>query len=497
MRPLYSVAETRDLEENALRTLPGLQLMQRAARAALWQIRLAWPEVRQLLLVCGSGNNGGDGFLLAALGRDQGLETLVLEAGTRAASGDAARARSFAADCGLTFVQKPPDKIGPDCLLVDALLGTGFRGELRPDAAKWIDWMNAAPCPVVALDVPSGLNPDTGTAAGCVRADMTVTFITDKRGFYTRGAAEFTGKVQPVSLDLPASLFAAVQPKVQLLSWDKAQHVIKRPPDTHKNREGHTLITGGDRGMGGAVLLAAEAAMRAGAGLVSVASQPEHSLPILARRPEVMNHPVTSGLELRGLLGRYQYLVLGPGLGRSTWSEQLYQEVIQAGRARDDLHLVLDADALNILAAGGPRPNANWIMTPHPGEAARLLGTSVHAVQSDRFAAAEKLHAEFGATVVLKGAGSLVAGGSKGACEIYVCPYGNPGLATAGTGDLLAGVLGALLAQGMNCRDACITGVMAHSLAGDAAAEDVGQPGLLAGDLLLPLARLLGGRTDP
>ena len=503
MHQLYSVSEIRQLEALAVQVtnVTGFKLMELAASATLRHLLLAWPGVRQLLVVCGAGNNGGDGYLLAGQAREQGLQALAVEAGTRHPVGDAARARSFALGQGVTLVREAPDESlsMPGALVVDALLGIGFHGVLRPVAAGWIDWMNATPCPVVAVDVPSGLDADTGsTADKCVRAAMTVTYIGDKRGFHTRGASDFTGQVQLADLGLPGKVFEAVTSRVQLLSWEQRQHVLDRCADGNKGRFGHTLIVGGDQGMGGAVILAAEAALRAGSGLVSLASRPEHSLPLLCRRPEVMHHPIASGDDLRKLIGRYRSIVFGPGLGQSVWSEQLYHELVQATESRDDLQVVLDADALNLLAAGAPFPQADCIMTPHPGEAARLLGVDTREVQADRFSAARRLHERFGATIVLKGAGSLIACEALGEdCIVHVCPYGNPGMSTAGMGDLLAGLLGGLLAQGLSGRRAAIIGVLAHSAAADRVALELGHAGLVAGDLLLPVARLLGGVTQP
>jgi NAD(P)H-hydrate epimerase len=258
-----------------------------------------------------------------------------------------------------------------------------------------------------------------------------------------------------------------------------------RERNAHKGLFGHVLVIGGDTGMGGAVALAAEAAARTGAGLTGVATQPAHVAAILARRPEIMVTGVTSGQALEPLLARPSLLVVGPGLGHSAWSEQMLQQATLCG-----LPLVLDADGLNLLAAGRvvrePRRD-NWILTPHPAEAARLLGVTTADIQQDRSAAARALQQRYGGVIVLKGAGTLVCGpdGITGSCT-----GGNPGMASGGMGDVLAGIIGGLLAQGLTATDAASLGVCLHAEAADIAARQ-GERGLLASDLLAPLRSLV------
>lgn len=263
------------------------------------------------------------------------------------------------------------------------------------------------------------------------------------------------------------------------------QFLPPRERTAHKGMFGHVMIIGGDKGMGGAVAMAAEAAARTGAGLTSAATQPAHVAAILARRPEIMVTGVTSGQELEPLLTRPSLLVVGPGLGRSAWSEQMLQQATLCG-----LPMVLDADGLNMLAADRvvrePKRD-NWILTPHPAEAARLLGITTADIQQDRVAAVQSLQQRYGGVMVLKGAGTLICG-ADGA--VSICNGGNPGMASGGMGDVLSGIIGSLLAQGLNLLDAASLGVCLHAEAADIAAKQ-GERGLLASDLIAQLQPLV------
>ncbi|MET0356668.1 MAG: NAD(P)H-hydrate dehydratase, partial [Cellvibrio sp.] len=296
------------------------------------------------------------------------------------------------------------------------------------------------------------------------------------------------GEVVLSDLAIPADIYLKEEPVAEQLHLiDLLQYLPSREADAHKGDFGHVLVIGGDKGYGGAVIMAAEAAARAGAGLVSVATQPEHVSAILTRCPEVMVRGVVSGLELEALLARPTVIVIGPGLGRSPWSEQMLQQALKSG-----LPLVIDADALNILAEGRVMPNitprTNWLFTPHPGEAGRLLGIDTQAINADRFASLSSIQQKFGGAVILKGAGSLVLGESG---IIGVVTDGNPGMATGGMGDVLSGILGALIAQGLSVEEAAQLGATLHASAADLAAEKVGQRGLLATDIIPYVSKLL------
>lgn len=478
---LYTTAQVRALDQAAIGGgIPGIELMERAARAALEALRRRWPQARTLCVSCGPGNNGGDGFLLAALARAAGLQTRVV-ATTQASSGDAALARErFLREGGVLS----PGQEWPDAdVYVDALFGSGLNRAPGGDAARLIQTLNAQSRPVLAIDVPSGLDSDTGVAFDpCVRATATVCFVGWKRGLFTAQGADRCGERTLATLEVPGDVYADHVPDALLLT---PRALPPRPRDSHKGRYGHVLAIGGDLGAGGAIRMCGEAAARIGAGLVSVATREANVGPILTARPELMPHGVHVPRNLEPLLARAGVLALGPGLGRDDWGRGLWQAALDAGKPT-----VLDADGLNLLA-GQPRAlPATCVLTPHPGEAARLLATDIAAIQADRFAAARTLAQKYRAVVVLKGAGSLVAAPDG---PVAVCPWGNPGMASGGMGDVLTGVIAGLLAQGLSAWDAACLGVGLHARAGDLAVR-AGERGLLATDLFPYLRALVNGR---
>jgi NAD(P)H-hydrate epimerase len=371
-------------------------------------------------------------------------------------------------------------------LLVDALLGTGLSGEPRAEYRAVIDWINASALPVLALDLPSGLDADTGRVWGAaVRADLTIAFIAAKRGMLTGAGPDHCGLLGFADLELPGALHQKLEsePVLRLTSTLLPQWLPRRPRSAHKGMFGHLLIIGGNHGYGGAVSIAAEAALRAGAGLVTIATRGAHLSALLARRPEAMVRAVESGQDLEPLLALPTVILLGPGLGQDAWAEQMVQRVLGS-----DLPLVVDADGLNLLARRAtPVHRENWILTPHPGEAARLLGCDSREVEADRFAAVQQLAERHGGVALLKGAGTLVASAAVGG-GIALCAAGNPGMASGGMGDLLSGLIAALLAQQLSLVDAARAGVLLHAMAGDEAAGG-NERGLLATDLLAPLRR--------
>jgi NAD(P)H-hydrate epimerase len=484
---LYTAAQVRALDARAIEELgiPGYELMRRAAAAALASLRRRWPQARRIAVYCGPGNNGGDGFLLALLAREAGLSVEVFALTGASGSGDAARAREACGQGGVAVQRWEETSTLPVAdVHVDALYGTGLNRAPQTAAAQLIERINASGTPVLALDVPSGLNADTGECPGAaVRADLTVTFVAAKRGLHTGQAAARTGRVELATLGLPGSLWHASPPDACLL---EAASLPPRPRDAHKGSNGHVLAIGGEHGTAGAIRLCGEGALRGGAGLVSVATRPEHLVAFNAARPELMAHAVDGPQALEPLLARASVLAVGPGLGKGAWGHALWLTALDS-----PLPLVLDADGLNLLAAEPRRFGASRqvVLTPHPGEAARLLGGSVAEVERDRFAAARALAQRFGAVSVLKGAGSLVAHPDG---RLDVCPWGNPGMASGGMGDLLTGLIAALLAQGASAWEAACLGVGLHARAGDAAARS-GERGLIASDLLAPLRRLLNG----
>ena len=467
---VYTAAEVRQLDRTAIEShgIPGISLMRRAGRAAFDTLRQRWPECRAITVACGSGNNAGDGYIVAGLAVEAGIETQLLQVGDPARlKGDAATARDWAARVGVSAGDTGLEIAGD--VVVDALLGTGAGGELRPPYLAAIEAINAAGKPVLAIDLPSGISADSGATLGAaVRADVTITFIGEKLGLRTGAGVDHTGDVVFDGLGVPDEIHDDVA-GIPVLAPPRP---LQRPRSGHKNRFGHVLVIGGDRGMGGAVLLAGEAALRTGCGLVSILTRPEHRAPILARMPELMARGVSEGDDIRDLLDACTVVAAGPGLGREPWGEQLLDQALAAGKPT-----VIDADGLNLLATRDLRAPADSVMTPHPGEAARLLGSAV----TDRPTAARDISARFGNVVVLKGAGTLVA---EAGDLVGICTAGNPGLATAGSGDVLTGIIAGLLAQGYGIRSGAAAGVSLHAAAGDLAARRLAPQPIVASDII-------------
>lgn len=483
---LYDAEQSRAVDRCAIdeHGLPGPVLMARAARAAFGELLAREPAPARVQVLCGTGNNGGDGLLLAALARGRGLPVSVFLVGGEPKSDDAiaAAARARAAGCELQAFSG--NALVAEGVVVDAMLGTGIRGAARDEYQAAIEAVNALGLPVLALDVPSGLDADTGFAAGpAIRARWTVSFITGKRGLYTGDGPDHAGERLLHDLDVPAQAFAAAGEAVSILSLSEAARALPAlQPGAHKGYLGRCLLIGGDHGMGGAALLAAEAALRTGVGLLRVATREEHLAPLLARTPEAMAVRLRGRNDLAPLLDWATALVIGPGLGQGPWGEQLLRLCLAS-----DKPMLLDADALNLLAAMDLALPPQAVITPHPGEASRLLGTDTGAVQRDRFAAARALRDRGAAAVVLKGVGSLVCDAQGTA----LCVAGNPGMASGGMGDVLSGITGSLLAQGLSPSRAARLACVLHAQAGDRAAVSVGQRALLASDLTQQLPGLL------
>jgi len=481
---LYTVAQVRSFDRAAIDShgIAGYTLMQRAAGFAWQRLRERWPQARRIAVICGSGNNGGDGYVLARLAREARLEVEVVALAEPRADSDAARAHAdWIAAGGAVLTAEAP--VAAAEVYVDAIFGTGLVRPPHGAAQAWIERMNAADGRVLALDVPSGVDADSGHVPGvAVRAAETVSFVAHKRGLFSGAATDRCGAITLDALQIPPDVFAAARPDARLLSaQDIAARLPARGKNAHKGNFGHVLAIGGDRGYGGAIRLAGEAALRCGAGLVSVATRAEHVGAMNAARPELMARGVEGPQELEAMLERASVVAIGPGLGQRAWGHALWYAALASGKPA-----VIDADALNLLARDRPALPAHCVLTPHPGEAARLLGMDTAAIERDRFAAVRAIAARQGAVTVLKGAGSLVATPEG---ELAVCPWGNPGMASGGMGDVLTGTIASLLAQGLDPWNAACAGVAIHARAGDFAAR-AGQAGMLAGDLFAPLQRL-------
>jgi len=493
---LYRAEQVRALDRAAIQThgIPGIELMNRAGHAAYELLRARWPLSERLTVLAGLGNNGGDGYVIARLARADGLVVRVLQLGDLGrVGGDAALALAAYRDCGgaIEPFAGLPEGSG---VVIDALFGTGLD---RPVTGPWaaaIDAVNAAGAPVLAIDIPSGLHSDTGAVLGvAVRACATISFIGLKQGLFTGAGPEHCGCVHFSDLGVPALVYDAEPPAARRIDWvQESGRLRPRQRGAHKGDFGHVLVIAGAPGMSGAARLAGEAALRAGAGLVTVATHPDHAALLNLGRPELMVSAVGEPAALETLLARATVIAIGPGLGRGPWGRALWETVRDSGKP-----LVVDADALNLLAES-PAPNPAWVLTPHPGEAGRLLGCSTAQIGQDRFRAAQEIARRYGGLVVLKGAGTLIQG-QDGKAPPAVCTDGNPGMATAGAGDVLTGVIAALLGQRdalrLDPRQAACLGVCLHGAAGDRAARD-GERGLIAGDILAAL-RPVANQIDP
>ncbi|RMG54451.1 MAG: NAD(P)H-hydrate dehydratase [Gammaproteobacteria bacterium] len=474
---LYTASQTRELDRRAIEEagIPGWTLMQRAGRAA-WDLAVErWPDAQRLLVVCGPGNNGGDGYVVARLAREAGREVYLLQAGDPdRIRGEAAIARQAWLDAG--GHEHAPDAELPEAeLIIDALLGTGLERPLEGVFLDLVRAINAHPAPVLAVDIPSGLNADSGAVLGdAVQADATLSFIGRKRGLHTGPALDLCGVLAFDDLAVPDSVYRAVAPSARLLDGSELLRLGRRPRNSHKGDFGHLLIIGGQPGMPGAVLMAAHAALRCGSGRVTLATHPRHADLLPLALPEVMTHACSEPADLLPLLEQADVVLLGPGLGTGDWSRRLFDAALQFPGP-----MVIDADGLNLLAHSTRSPG-NWVLTPHPGEAARLLGIQSADIQNDRFEAAQRLCRLHAPVVVLKGAGSIVCSGDG---ALAVCPHGNPGMATAGMGDVLGGVIASLIGQGLAPDVAARAGVWLHALAGDTMAG-AHPRGLMATDLL-------------
>ena len=471
-------------------SIAGIVLMKRAGRAAFKYLLKQWPHTRRLVIVAGSGNNAGDAFIVAALAAQRGLSVAVLvlkplgdfesEAKVAAQFMQQEAANSIEIVESLVALEKFLTTDKPvSTVIVDGLLGLGIKGALKPKYADVIHWVNSASYPVLALDVPSGLHPDTGYVSDCaIKADYTISFIALKQGLFTANAAQYCGTVIPDNLQINTDFLTHFEADAFLLDDKHCSYRFpKRRNDMHKHDFAHVLVVGGDYAYGGAALLAAQASLRVGGNLCSLATRQEHVSAALARIPEVMSFGVSSGQELEPWLVKPDIFVLGPGLGQSPWSEQLLMQVINQEKTT-----VFDADALNLIATGrfSPSRKAQAVFTPHPGEAARLLNTTSADIQADRFGAIRQLQKNFGGVFILKGPGTLIFDGRT----MFVANVGNAYLATPGSGDVLSGIVGALLAHGLAPLEASALAVCLHGKAADLALERNGGLQLIASDIL-------------
>ncbi|HOX44798.1 MAG TPA: NAD(P)H-hydrate dehydratase [Myxococcota bacterium] len=493
--PVLSAAEMRAIDARTIEEigLPGPVLMELAGRACAEEVEALLPArgPARVAVVCGRGNNGGDGLVAARHLRHAGREVDVfLLARPEDLGGDALLNLQIFQRCGFSLRSLPDEpalegfSLEGYAVILDAVLGTGLSSPVGGHLARAIQAMRAARqagARLVAVDVPSGVSADTGQVLGlAAQADRTVTFGAPKRGHLLHPGAELSGEVVVADLGFPPGLL----PKGTGATWllddaDLAPYLTRRAPAAHKGDFGHLLVIAGSADKPGAAGLCCLAALRAGAGRVTLAAPPEVLARALLGPTEAMGQPAADVLGLRAACQGKDAVALGPGLGMAPEAA----EAVRLLAAELPQPLVVDADGLNHLVgqlelvrkAAGPR-----VLTPHPGEAARLLARTAADIQADRLGAARQLAAQAGAVVVLKGAHSVVADPDGTA---FLVPTGNPGMATAGSGDVLTGVLGALLGQGLGAAEAACVGAFLHGRAGDLAAAARGQRGLVAGDI--------------
>ncbi len=483
---LYRAEQVRAMDLYAINQLgiSGTILMERAGAAAFASLQSHWPQAKTIAVVCGTGNNGGDGFVVARLAAEAGLDVRVLMLGdSNHLQGDALAASQRLQSVDIDQVPFDCDLLSLCDVVVDAILGIGLQGPVEGGRSEAIEAINQTGIPVLALDIPSGLNADTGEVQGiAIKAAVTISFIGIKRGLYAGEAVDYCGEVIFNSLSVPESVYARQVAEAQLIRYDDYKSLLApRLRNAHKGHFGHVLVIGGEAGFTGAARMAGEAAARMGAGLVSIGTRASHAAGLNAGRPELMVHGLEEETIFHRLAERANVIAIGPGLGQGEWGKHMLNLAIESG-----LPLVVDADALNILSQA-PQQNPNWILTPHCGEASRMLGQSTQEIHRDRFSIVSSLQQTYGGIAILKGAGSLIAGPEG---PIALCLGGNPGMASGGMGDVLTGIIAGLLAQGIELQQAACLGVCLHAAAGDAAAKAAGERGLLATDLMSWIRRL-------
>ena len=494
---VYKVNQLQRYEADAAQAV-GLtlgQLMQKAGAAVFSQIRQHFPTARNFLIVCGKGNNGGDGYVVAKLAHQAGITVKVLVNGARETiKGEAKQALTLleAFPIDIDFYQQvnamsAEVKASTADVIVDCLFGIGFNGVLSSELQHLISELNQQLATRVSVDLPSGLNADLGTVSSvAVQAELTVTLIAYKQGLLTGQAANYVGNVQLETLGVNHALAQLTPTQCFRQNSANLPKLAPRSPSSHKGNIGMLLAVGGYHAYTGAICLASEAALRSGAALVSVCCHEKSRATLLARQPELMvvaNSAAT--LSEAANLSKVKAILLGPGLGKSTCSKELFNFVITLPQSK-----IVDADALSLLAEK-PIKNNHWILTPHPGEAAALLACSVADVEADRFAAVRKISQQYGGICVLKGAGTLVSNGDI----VWLNTSGNPGMASGGMGDVLSGIIGALSLQMADLFSAARLGVYIHGRAADIIAKKYGQVGILASDLYGEIQRLINTQS--
>ena len=528
---LYTSQDTKNFDSMAIKKFvkDGYDLMQTAGKGCFTKIFKLWPRIQKFVIFVGIGNNGGDGYVIAKIAAKHNLSVDVVQVG------DIKKISDTANQAYQDLLKKAPKNINfiklkdfedyndNDLVIVDALLGTGIKDKPKGDFEKAILLINKLKennkaHKVFSVDIPSGLNADTGYVIDnvAVKADATLTLICLKQGLFTGCAKEYSGNVFFYDLEVGLKLQGKITPKAYLLTENNLNKFVKlKKREQYKSKHdfGHVVILGGDYGMGGAALMAGMSALRAGAGLVTVATHPSNAELLFLNQPELMSFGVDFNLfsehfsdndasfesedRLAALLDSADVIVLGPGLGQGAFGKRLWG-FIKNYKARP---MVLDADALNWLA-NDPEKNDikrdNWVLTPHPGEASRLLNTDSASIQKDRYLAVSEINKQYNGVCVLKGSGTIIAKSSEVDNNIskFVCSYGNSGMGSPGMGDVLSGVIGALIANGLALDKAALVAVLAHAKAGDNQALEHGEKGMLATDLLNEIRKFMNQHSE-
>ena len=493
---LYSVDSVVQLEQIAIKqfAIPAYTLMKSAGEAVFNVIQTKYPLCKNVLVLCGAGNNAGDGYVVARLAKQEGFNVRVISLI------DPVSLKNEALLAYQDWLSVAENDVADESLIneadiiVDALLGTGLKRDVSGDWAQWINAANDSIKPVISVDIPSGLIADTGVIAGhAIQAEVTVSFIGLKQGMFTAQANDVCGEIIFHDLALPDDVYSHVEADARLIKTIDYSLLPKRKASSHKGKFGHVLIAGGNTGMPGAVILAAKAALRTGAGLVTIITASDNLVAISTAVPEAMVITCDTGTiaEVFALsfVNSVTHIALGMGLGQDDWSLEILRYC-----ARLNKTMLIDADALNLIAQHNINIKSALVVTPHPGEAARLLSQETPLdsadIQQNRFDAVKKLHLLFkdseSCVVVLKGSGTLIFDGQT----IKVCSLGNAAMAAPGMGDALSGIVIALLAQGIKVSDAAELGVCLHASAAQSVTRDKTR-GLLASDVINELPNVL------
>jgi len=507
--PVYTANQVLKNEANVARSqgIALYELMHSAGAAIFTQLSHSWPNAKHVLIVCGKGNNGGDGFVVAKLAHQAKIMvSVLLTCDVSQLKGDALSAYQEMIFAGVSLLVE--DAVNKSAVslaiinnfsgevIVDALFGIGFTGKLTPELQELVTSINYQQAKVISVDVPSGLCATTGNVHGdnieeqAIIADVTLTFIVYKLGLLTGQAANFVGELCLAPLDMNSDFLSQVKTNTYYAQYKWPLNLPKRLPTSHKGNSGLLLTVGGCSTMPGAIRLASESALRCGAGLVAVSSHKNNQMHILSGRPELMLAPATSALlENSNQLCKAKTYLIGPGLGQSDEAKQLFELICKTGQSQNKT-IVIDADALLLLSKTKAQCH-HWILTPHPKEAAALLHCDVASIEADRFVAVRAIAKQYGGICLLKGAGTLISDGE----QVVINNSGNAGMATAGMGDVLSGIISALVMQSDNNFYSTCLAAYIHGAAADIIANKNGQRGLLASDLFIPLQQLLNGKV--